>query len=266
MKRSMSGWLLLAGLGVLLACAQPQAAPPVGGRLPVCVDGENPPFSLPAAGGSGFDVDLARVIAQKLQREVEFFWVQIPTRGGLGKALKESIQAGRCDLFFGLPVGEETDADLARRSLRKSRPYLTLGYLLVGVPGSAPMTLNQARQARRVGAVTATPADLYLHKEKFNRVPYGNNRELVNAVRDGGVQAALLWGPALAALRNGTDAFVTASEQPSDPALRTNMVIALRSADRDLANAVDAAVAELIAGGELRALAGRHGLPWIEIN
>lgn len=267
MTQGWCGWLWCVGLGVSLISPLPHAAEVAKAPLVACVDAENPPFSSPESGGSGFDVDLARAIGQKLQLDVAFVWVQIPVRGGLGKALKESIQAGRCDLFFGLPVGEETDSDLSRRSLLKSLPYVSLGYVMVSPPRTTPMSLNQVRKARRVGAVTATPADLYLHKEKFSRVPYGSNRELIAAARTGDVQAALIWGPALAVPRSdGADAFVIAREQPADPALRTDMVIAVRSADRDLASAVDKALADLTTGGELRALAGRYGLVWLEID
>ncbi|MGB7988247.1 MAG: transporter substrate-binding domain-containing protein [Candidatus Methylophosphatis roskildensis] len=263
--RCATSWI--AGFGVWLAIALPSAAETTGARLSVCLDADNPPFSSSSAGGGGFDADLARVIARKLQREVDFVWVKIPARGGLGKALNESIQAGRCDLYVGLPVGEETDSDLAGRLLTRTRPYVALGYVLVSPPGTTPMSVSQARRARRVGAVTATPADLYLYKEKFDRVPCGNNRELVAAVRAGGVQAALIWGPALAAVRgDGADAIVMAREQPADSLLRTNMVIAVRISDRELASSVDAAVAQLIADGEMRAMTSRYGLPWLEIN
>ena len=44
------------------------------------------------------------------------------------------------------------------------------------------------------------------------------------------------------------------------------MVVAVRISDRELASSVDAAVAQLIADGEMRAMTSRYGLPWLELN
>jgi ABC-type amino acid transport substrate-binding protein len=247
----------------LLLC-HPAIAASASNRLTVCMDEDNAPFSLEGS-RSGIDVDIARAIAGKLQRDVDFVWIGIPMRGGLGKALKASIQAARCELFMGIPVDEETAADLAKRGLSGSQPYLTLGYLLVSAPRSAPMTLTAARQAKRIGAVTATPADLYLHKEKYNRVPYGNNTELMHAIESGEIEVALVWSPAFGALRSADKNLqpVVSREQILDPMLRTNMIIVISGARAGLARDVNAALDQLRTDGAIRAAAEAQGLPWL---
>lgn len=155
---------------------------------------------------------------------------------------------------MGLPEESELARELAERNLKSSRPYLVIGYLLVTGAKTG------AAAGSRVGAVTATPADLYLHRQKLDRVPYGNNRELIDALRSGAVRSALVWTPALA--RYGKDAgdgmLGVEARQPMDASLRTGLVVAIRS--DGLAVEVDRGLAALAASGRLAAIADAHGL------
>jgi ABC-type amino acid transport substrate-binding protein len=260
MKRSLPITVTLA-----LACVTLSAALPVnaqqekaGGRLTACVDADNPPFSN---AGAGIDAEIAKSIAASMQRELTISAVPVPSRGGLGKALKQTIQAGKCDFFVGIPEEEDLAHDLAERRLVASRTYLSVGYLLVRARSNTGKVANNAR----FGAVTATPADLYLLKEKANRVPYGNNKDLIEAVRSGDVQRALVWSPAIARQ------FKTVSEsplsveakQPTDPILRTELKIITRAADKALGEAINQAITDLISGGRISTIAEAHGLPLI---
>lgn len=243
-------------------CAAAGAEP----ALSACVVQENPPFSFEPgrAERPGIDAEAAALIARELGRELRLVWVLVPERGGLGRALKESIQAGRCDFFMGVPGSEELRAELAQRHLGASQPYLEIGYRWVSAPGTGPATLAQARRAARVGVATATPADLYLLREHFNRYAYGSNRDLIEALRRGEVDLALVWSPALAqAPQAGRQAPVLAAEQPSDPGLRTSLAVASRDADAGLQRAIDAAIGRLVAGGSLARLERDYQLPVI---
>jgi ABC-type amino acid transport substrate-binding protein len=164
---------------------------------------------------------------------------------------------------MGLPVDDDTPADLASRKLSGSKPYLTLGYILVSPPATTPLTIDKARKAKRFGAVTATPADLFLHKEKFNRVPYGNNRELMQALQGAEIEAALIWSPAFAGLRPGEagKSPVVAKEQMGDAMLKTNLYVAVRASSASLAAEVDAALDQLRSEGAIRTFSEAQGLP-----
>lgn len=244
------------------ACGAPQAAD--AGLLSVCLDADNPPFSSRAEGGQGIDVDVAQAIAGRLGRTLSIQWIQVPARGGLGRALKQSIQAGACNLFLGLPVSGEAHEELGARGLAATRPYLATGYVLV-THGTKIRSLRDVRQARRIGAVTATPADLYLFREGLPRVPYPNNPELLRAVESHEVDAALVWAPALARGRDGApgaaNAALQVADRPDHPDLLTRFVIATRKDDAALGEAVDRAIGQLDGDGQLAAIAARHGLP-----
>jgi ABC-type amino acid transport substrate-binding protein len=238
-----------------------------GGALSACLIEDNPPFSRLGADTEGIDVEAARLIAQKLGRPLRVVWVQVPARGGFGKALKESIQSGKCDFFAGVPAGKEMADELRQHKLVSTRPYLGVGYLLVSPPGSRPAGMADAKRARRVGAASATPADLFLHKEHLHRIPYANNQDLLAALRGGALDMALVWTPALAVdpLRQ-SGAPVAAAEQPTDPDLRTGLAFATRATDAALMRAIDAAIVQLQQERQWSALAGRYGLPTMALD
>jgi len=267
MTRAITRALGLVGLILASLAAAGSAAasdrPP--GALTACVVGDNPPFSSASAEGRGIDVDVAQLIAQQLGRELHLQWVRVPARGGIGRALKESIQSGTCDVFLGIPDAQEMATELRERHLASTRAYLAVGYLLVSPPGSKPATIREARRVKRLGASTATPADLFLYKEHFNRVPYGNNRDLLVALCNGEIDMALAWSPGIATLRaDGSGAqVVIASEQPDDRSLRTGLAIATRLADSEMTRQIDLAIQRLQADGSFANLADRHGLPYM---
>jgi ABC-type amino acid transport substrate-binding protein len=254
---ALAGLLALAAAG---AAGGAETRPPL---LTACVVEDNPPFSTAGAQGRGLDADFARLLAARLGREPGVQPVRVPSRGGLGKALKLSVASGTCDIFLGVPAGAQMTAELAEHQLVASRPYLGLAYLLVSPAGSRPATLAEARHARRVGVATATPADLFLFKDHYPRVPYGNNADLLAALARGEIELALAWSPAIAALhaRQPPVEVVLAAEQPDDPDLRAGLAIALRASDPELARAIDAAIAQLQADGSMARLAGQYGLP-----
>jgi ABC-type amino acid transport substrate-binding protein len=125
--------------------------------------------------------------------------------------------------------------------------------------------LAAARKVSRIGAVTATPADLYLHKEKFHRVPYGNNGELVQAIQSREIDAALIWSPAFGALRSTDQGVqpVIAKEQSPDRMLRTNLLIAVGTTQTALVQEVNAALEQMREDGSLRSTAEEQGLAWL---
>lgn len=265
MKMILTRYLLLAAACGLAGTVSCQAAPQDSDartQLVACADEENPPFSSRAENG-GIDVDVAQAIAQSLGRTLSLRWVLIPARGGLGKALRQTIQAGECDLFLGLPENVGADDELGGRPLVASPVYLTTGYLMVSA-GKHVHNLQDAKNAHRVGAVTATPADLYLYKQNFHRVPYGNNPDLLRALHAGEVDAALVWAPAIARARGtplAPGAGAILAEQPKDPELQTRFVIATPKQDEQLGRQVSDAIEKLAADGTLKAIAAKHGLP-----
>lgn len=222
--------------------------------LAACLDSDHPPFSTVTSPDRGFDIDLARLLAEKLGRPLQLAWVDVPRRGGLSRALRENLDKGRCHLFLGVPAGGDP---LASR-WRQSRPYAVLSYVWASPPERPAPTDALARKAKSIGAVTATPADLYLHVQGLPRSPYPNNAALLDALARGDVATALVWSPALAEARPRPS---TVGERPDDATLRTPLTVVTAATEAALGSAVDAALAELDADGTLARLARSHGLP-----
>ncbi|WP_428423705.1 substrate-binding periplasmic protein [Methylibium sp.] len=254
-KFAFAAGLLLCALGVRAAEADAPA------YLSVCVDDDNAPFSSEARPERGIDVEVAQAIAGQLGRPLKLVWAQVPNRGGIGRALRQTLAAGKCDAYLGIPQDPDLAKDLAERKLVTSGPYLVLGYVLVAAPGKPAPSVAALRGARRIGAVTATPADLYLYRKQLARVPYPGSAALIEALKAGEIDLALVWSSALTG--DAGKSVVAATDAVDDADLYTGMTVATRSADTALSNDLAAAVVALRAEGRFDAIAGRYGLPRI---
>jgi ABC-type amino acid transport substrate-binding protein len=260
---SLASSALLVALALCFTPAQAVEAPPAGAmpELVACLSDDNLPFSASSSAGGGIDAEVSRGIGAFLHRAVRISWVTVPARGGLGKALRQSMKPGNCDLFLGIPVSGPSNEDVLEQQLETSGPYIASGYVLVAAKGSRVRTLEDARKAARVGVVTATPADIFLHKKHFNRVPYGSNNDLLNALSSGAVDAGVLWLPALAnAEQKGFELWPEAvrSDRLDSPGLETQFVIAMRRNEPDLKAGINAALAHMRSDGSLASILQRH--------
>lgn len=251
---------------IALALALATAALPASGAdvLRTCLAADNPPFSTRAGDRHGIDHDVMAELAARLGRTLEVHWVTIPNRGGLGKALRRAFASGECELFAGVPLAEGRNEDLREQGLASSRSYLGTGYALVAARGSGVRTLADARAAGRVGAVSATPADLYLFEQQMHRRPYGSNEALLAALTADEIDAALVWMPALARLGDGGQALwpgALRAGEVQDARLRTDFVVAFAPAST-LSNAtLDRTLQAMGQDGAIEGIAMRYGLP-----
>jgi len=88
------------------------------GVMTVCADPNNPPFSTRDPKPTGFDVELAHEITQRLGLRPSYFWVD--TRKGFTRTLGNSLLQKRCDLFLGVPA-EQGGTD----EIILTNPYLS---------------------------------------------------------------------------------------------------------------------------------------------
>ena len=98
------------------------------GELVVSMDPANLPYSSAKDDRPGFDVELARALADRLHVKLRLDWLDIHRETAVGELIQ-----GRCDLVFGEAVATNAVADdepLAGKILY-SRPYYGTGYVLV---------------------------------------------------------------------------------------------------------------------------------------
>ena len=82
----------------VFGCGTDRATP-----LRVCADPNNLPFSNDR--GEGFENKIAALVARDLHRPLAYFW--LPQRRGF---IRNSLNAGRCDVVIGVPGAVRTAA------------------------------------------------------------------------------------------------------------------------------------------------------------
>jgi polar amino acid transport system substrate-binding protein len=225
-------------------------------ELRICVDPDNPPLSQNRVDAQpGFDVEIGQAIAGRLQLRPHLIWTDT-TYGG--KALRRSLLAGHCELFMGLPVDAAAGTGDA---LTFSAPYYSTGYSLVHRQNSSTVTTDLHNE--RIGVERQSGAYMRLERIGSHLVVYGNQRELLDAVARGEVDAGAVWLPDVNRLLQGRALVPEAGENAAPgPQLRWNIAIGVRRTDSDLRTAVSRAVDELLAEGRIKAIFDRYAVPF----
>lgn len=252
-------------MGALLVAVVPAAASEhaVMGEpareLRICVDPDNPPLSLNRVGAPpGFDVEIGQAIAERLDLHPRLIWVDT-TYGG--RALRRSLLAGQCDLFMGLPVDPAAETIGA---LTVTAPYYSTGYRLVGTQDrSKDSSMATDVRKLRVGVERQSGAHMRLEQIGSHLVVYGNQREVLDAVARGEVDAGAVWLPDVDRLLQGRMLAMHAlGNAAPDRSLRWNVAIGVRRANADLRAAVSQAVSDLLSEGRIKAIFDRYAVPF----
>ncbi len=193
--------LLAAALCVLGApalAAQQRPAPMQEGLLRVCADPDNLPAS--DSTGAGFENKLAELMAKTWNAKLQYTWWAAPR--GIGRMLN-----GRyCDVMLQAPAGYEI-AGL-------TRPYYRTSYAFVqrkDAPHQVTSLDDPALKQMKIGVhlfandQENTPPAMALsaHGVVGNLVGFGTAYfgaqdrpgQIIEAVRDGKVDIAIVWGP-----------------------------------------------------------------------
>jgi lysine/arginine/ornithine transport system substrate-binding protein len=249
--------LLMLALVTFPALAAAEATNPAR-ELRICVDPDNPPLSLNGMGAQpGIDVEIGQAIAARLDMQPRLVWVDT-TYGG--RALRRSLLAGQCELFMGLPVdpAAETTGALATTS-----PYYSTGYREIRThDGSNEAPAAMDLRQLRIAVERQSGAQMRLERIGSHLVVYGNQREVLDAVAHGDVDAGAVWLPDVGRLLQGRALATAAADAAPDRLLQWNMAVGVRRADVDLRTSVNRAIADLLAEGRIEAIFDRYRLPF----
>jgi mxaJ protein len=265
-------WVLGA---LVLSATVPGAEVPgagVPGALRVCADPNNLPYSNTRQ--EGFENAIASLVAGELGQAIQYVWQ--PQRRGF---IRTTLKAGRCDVVMGVPAGYEL--------VDTTQPYYTSGYVFVSRHDRhlGLRSFDDARLARLVVGIQITgedynnppPARALAARHLVDHVRgfpvYGDyseaapQRAIVDAVADGRVDTAVVWGPV-------AGYFASRAATPLDLAPVTPVVdrfavpfafdIAMGVAKGN--DALRARLNSVIArdGKEIRAILRRYGVPLVE--
>jgi quinoprotein dehydrogenase-associated probable ABC transporter substrate-binding protein len=163
--------------------------------LRVCADPRSLPFSNEA--GEGFENKLAALFAKKLGKTLAYTYY--PNSTGF---VRNTLNALRCDVIMGIPQGDDI--------VQGTNPYYRTSYTLVTKQGSdlqSVTTLDDPKlRGRHIGIVAGTPpaTNLAVNGLIGNAKSYPlviDTRydapavDMMNDLRAGTIDAAILWGP-----------------------------------------------------------------------
>ncbi len=253
---------VVAVLGCLLCLAlSRQGSAGEGGQLRVCFLGNNLPFSS-QHDERGFDVEVARALAQTLERTLVPVWVKNDERI---TEVDESdfplrrLSRNECDAILSVPG---RDAVREANNVTVGNAYYGAAFELLGREGQTPASLHDIEQ--QVVAVQAqTIASFILESLKISMQTFFSTEESLAAVTTGDAELAFVWGPTAgwyAKQEPGTK-LTFATAEPLSVA-RWNGHVATREEDEALRTAIDAALTRLSKSGELTTIAQRYGVPW----
>ncbi len=233
------------------------------GVITVCAD----PYIYPASAQGyppGYDIEIIRKIAEDGGYRVKHVWVDTGTRGGLGKAIRNSIAKGLCDVFVGIGVNDLNIDELAEKDLVFTDPYLGLAFILV-VQGQAAnaSTLDDLKDIK-IGVPMSTPVDGYLFDNNYKREIYLGNRRVMRGMVNGEIDAALIWSPSLAKAKKEfpDNEFLVAAGWKPHPDLRWNVAMVVPAAQTDLMQYLNDSIHSLTESGDMQRIVERYGAPY----
>jgi ABC-type amino acid transport substrate-binding protein len=209
------------------------------GYVRVCADAANLPFSSDeSATMPGFEVELARLIARDIGVDARFQWILTWVRPFW------ELKRGECDIFMGLPPSARFKQ--SNPWIAVSRPYYTMSYAIVaradaGIRGPSDLA------GKRVAVDAGRPAEYWLLEHGFERGIYKRQENVFRGVETGEAPAGLLPFPIATWMSRDKPNLVVIPL--AEPSLEVALGAATRRADAALTEAVDTAVARLLASG-----------------
>ncbi len=262
-------FLALVGLWGALATSPATAqrpSPLEPGRLRVCMDPDNMPFSNQK--GEGFENKIARLIADEWKSKLEYVWY--PVRRGYFRILNGMY----CDLIIQAPGG----LDMAGTT----EPYYRSGYVFVTRRDSKLADIRSLADPRlkkaRIG-VTLLPSDEQLppttalshygvigNLRGFQGMYNEEDRpeDVVDAVASDEVDVAIVWGPLAGYFAKRSP--VPLRLQPlgerdslADVPFRYDIAMAVRRRDRELRDSLQKLLREK--APEIQAILKEYNIP-----
>lgn len=248
---------LLAAVFLTAALTQ-NAAAAEGKVLRVCF-GEYDAPRADKASGKGFDMDVMRAVAARLGAAMQPVWVEQEkhmTEAEHSDLPLPQLSKGVCDAVASVPGPDSLRA--VKGKLTLSRPYYGAGFEFVAKTGG-PADFSRM-QGRRIVIQYMTVGHLAVQAAKLDWIGATTPEGQIAELQAGRAEAALIWGPALGAMKDSLKGVRPPAAIPPE-ALRWNEHAATRESDKELGQAIDAALGEMLASGEINRLLQAHGIP-----
>jgi len=230
--------------------------------LSYCIDARDPDWPVAR------DIAAAVAAALLLQPKEHLVGDDPKTADMSGEDMDDTYRLliQHCDVAFGFKLVP----DAYPAWLTITRPYYRAAYVYVttdtGWKSLADMPVD-----RPIGATIGTSADMRLTQyilavpaaRRWDKYPMASDEAALRAVTTGGIGAALVWAPALWALRRKEPAFVSLHEiQPTPlPVSTADVGAILLSKQSFLRSNIDKAITSLTKDGTIAGILKQAGFP-----
>jgi polar amino acid transport system substrate-binding protein len=240
---------LLALCGATTATARSLEAIRQRGALTLCAHPNALPFASRRGDVPGFQVEIARELAKRLEVSLEQHWVI------------NSFQYRRADCDVILDAIADR-AVLAEVGLRMSRPYHRSGVALAVGANSTVASLADLGSGQRVGVQVGSIVSMMLGKRGVKTTPFAFEDDIMEALAKGEIDAAAVTPAAIGwfnqAHPNARVRRIPAFED--EPDLNWNVAVGMVNPDQKLRDGIDAALEALLADGTLARIYARYGV------
>jgi polar amino acid transport system substrate-binding protein len=252
--RNLALALSLAGLVGVGFAATTQARPLESiqsrGVISLCAAPNALPFASKRGEPPGFQIELARALAERLGVRLEVEWV----------VLAFQYRRVDCDIVMDAIAGPEVESEVP---LRLSTPYQTSGVALAVRAESDGITgLDSLSPQGRVGVLQRSLAHMYLEQRGARTVPFAFEDEMLDALARGELEAAAATPLSIGYYNQAHPAarmrLIHAYE--AVPELSWALAVGMRRSDQPLREAIDRAVQELVSDGTFARIYASYGI------
>lgn len=242
--------LLLAALAAGPAGARSYAEIKESGEITLCAHPNALPFASKEGRRHGFQVELAEALARRLGVGLSREWV----------ITSYDLFRADCDIVMDSIADSEAQEG---SGLRLSKPYRRTGVALALRPEETGIaTLDDLGPDRKVGVLTSSIAEMALNQRGVDTVPDLFEDELLDMLSRREIDAAAVT-PTAAGYYNLTHPKARLrllSVFDGMPDLSWNVAVGIRRPDKALQQAIDGAIAGLLADGTVKRIYARYGV------
>ena len=239
---------LLAGALAAPAAARGLADIRSSGTIALCAHPNSLPFASKDGRRHGFQVELAEALAHQLGVTLTREW--IISRYDLFRA--------PCDIVMDSIADPEAQAE---SGLQLSKPYRRSGVALALRADEKIRSLDDLGR-RQVGVLTSSIAAMTLNQRGIETLPGLFEDELLAMLAKGELDAAAVTPTSVGYynLRHPDARLHLVYVFDNDPDLAWNVAIGMRRPDAELRQAIDAALARMLADGTVKRIYARYGI------
>ena len=251
-RKGGAGRIGLCFLVALLASSVVVVPARAADTFRVCADPDNLPFSRAEGPERGLYVELAELVAGRLGLRSEYAW--FPSNYGR-RAVRNTLLADRCDAYFGLP----DDGEFMGRSVIRSKPFLDVGYAVIGRRPFAFSSLDDLKGRRVAVQFGTTPQLLLSTRPGFQAVTFRLAEEAMEGLARGEADVAFLWGPVAGYVNKSRLGSTYEVVPAAGEGLQWHAAIGVRKGQDALKADLDRVLDQL--QPEIKALADKYGFP-----